>query len=119
MATQFQTAALGFLFWLVFGTGTLITVLIGQPLGIIAYALTGSDGIRDWVYRTGKATDQLCNAAFFGGNPKETISSHAGRWVLSGRDVPARFRLVRWITDKFEQNHVLFAIESPFMGEPL
>ena len=37
MATQFQTAALGVLFWLVFGTGTLITVLIGQPLGIMAY----------------------------------------------------------------------------------
>lgn len=116
--TRLRIVVLGLLFWIVFGIGTLAT-LLGQFIGIFAYAVTGRDGIRDWVTRTGQGTDGLCNAAFFNGDPRETISSHTGRWILSGQPMPLKFRFVNWLTNLFETNHPLKAIQAPFMGQPL
>lgn len=64
----------------------------------LAYILAGSERAW-WVLR---AYDRVGNAALFGGNDKETISSHANRAEQEGR---------RWgcllcrFLDRFEQNH--------------
>ena len=119
MNPRIRTALMALIFWLVFGLGVVVT-LLGQLGGIILFAFSGDEALRDWIYRTGKGTDGINNAAWFGGNPKETISSHTGRWYASGRaDIPLKFRFVKWLTDRFEQDHVLKAIEQPFEGEPL
>ena len=120
MKNQLRTALMALIFWLVFGIGVLAT-LVGQLFGIAVYALTGNEVVRAWVYRTGKGMDGVNNAAWFGGNAKEVISSHAGRWLrdTSGRPVPWRFRFVILITDLFEKNHTIKAIEEPFKDEPL
>lgn len=116
---RLKVVLIGLLYWFVFGAGTLVT-LVGQLLGIAVYGCFGSEAVRAWVYATGKGTDGINNAAWFGGNAKETISSHAGRWFVSGRtDVPLRFRAVKWITDRFDSGHVTRSIEDPFRDEPL
>lgn len=88
------------------------------PLGVLAYAC-GNENIRDWVYRCGKALDQFDNALVFGGLPQETISSHTGRWVLSGQPIPWKFRFVIALTSVFEREHCLKAVEHPFVGAEL
>jgi len=108
---------LGMLFWMAFAPVAILTILL-QPVLIIVYAL-GNDHIRAWVYRTGKAIDQLDNASIFGGDPKETISSHCGRWVVSGLTLPLKVRFVVMLTNLFEQDHCVKAIEKPFINEPL
>ena len=120
-----RASILGLLFWLVFGTGTLL-VLVCQFVGIIVYLCTSNESIRAWVTRTGQGTDALNNAAWFSGDQRETISSHAGRWYQYVIDnpaedvkIPLRFRFVRWLTDKFEPGHVIKVIEEPFIGKPL
>lgn len=120
MITRTQQTVVALLFWIVFGAGAVLTIS-GQLIGIAVFAVTGNDGVREWVFRTGKAVDQLNNAAWFSGHHKETISSHAGRWYLdmSGRPIPYRFRFVKWLTDLFEKNHVINAVEEPFLNLPL
>ena len=125
MNPRLRTALMAFIFWLVFGIGVVLTLAL-QLIGIILFAFIGDEDLRDWIYRTGKGTDGINNAAWFGGNPKETISSHTGRWYQHAVDnpadhveIPLRFRFVRWLTDHFEQGHVIKAIEKPFEGEPL
>lgn len=120
---RLEVVILGLLFWIVFGLGTVIT-LAGQLVGIGAYALFGYEAARDWVYSTGKGTDGINNAAWFGGNAKETISSHTGRWIVSALasngqlKVPLKFRFVNWLTGLFETDHCVKAIEAPFIGQP-
>lgn len=108
------------LMWFVFGIGALI-LLVALPLLILRYVIVGTDSARSHVKLPGKALDQLCNATFFGGNPKETISSHAGRWLSEphGLPVPWWVSVVERITDVFEKDHVITAIEAPFRGQPL
>ena len=108
---------MGLIFWLVFAPFDLMCIVL-QPLAILAYAL-GNDNIRAWVYRTGKALDQLNNAAWFGGLAQETISSHTGRYILSGRPLPWKFRAVHRLTSWFEQDHAVKAVEKQFNCEPL
>lgn len=119
MTERTRQVVLGLAFWIVFAIPALICIAF-QPVGILLYAL-GNDNIRAWVYRTGKAIDQFNNAAWFGGLPQETVSSHAGRWFIdtSGRPIPLKFRFVTWLTDLFEQDHVIKAIEEPFIGSDL
>lgn len=117
MGSRAQQAILGVLFWIAFGLPILLS-LIALPLFILAYAC-GADNVRPWVYRVGKALDQTANAALFGGHPKETISSHTGRWLISGRDVPWQFAAVDALTGLFERGHCIKAIEEPFRNEPL
>lgn len=107
-------------FWIVF---TPITWL-GASLLIVPILLYwfGIGNLRNFVYRVGKAEDQLINALLFGGNPKETVSSHTGRWIKRGRpDVRARFLFVfvEWLTGRFEKDHCTNAIEEPFNNEEL
>ena len=118
MSKTIRTSLMGLIFWAVFAPFAILTIAL-QPLLILIYAFSPSDKIRDWVYRTGKAIDQLDNAALFAGNPKETISSHTGRWYASGREVPLKFKVVHWITNLFEKDHVIKAIEEPFRDAPL
>lgn len=125
MDIRVKQVALGFAFWFVFVIPGVLCLIL-QPVGIAVYAL-GNDNIRAWIYRTGKALDQFNNAAWFGGNPKETISSHTGRWYQAEHRtngavplaIPLRFQFVKWLTDLFEIDHVLKAIEEPFNDEPL
>lgn len=115
---RLRIAILGMLFWIVFSCGVLLT-LACQFCGIFKFLLTGSESERVWVTKTGKGTDALNNAAWFGGDQRETISSHTGRWVASGKPLPPKFRFVRWLTDLFEEDHAVKAIEAPFRSEPL
>jgi hypothetical protein len=114
MTDRVKQVLLAGLFWLAFGIPTFFIVAF-LPVCIGLYAC-GNDAIRDWVYRVGKALDQLCNAALFNGFPQETISSHTGRYVKSGLPMPWKFRFVRWLTDLFEKDHAIKAIEPPFAG---
>lgn len=114
------TALLGLIFWLAFSPLTIIVALF-LWVPIVLYWLDIGN-LRNFVYRVGKAEDQLLNAALIGGNPKETISSHVGRWVRAGRPkvkVWIMFVFVEWITGKFEENHCVEAIEEPFNREDL
>lgn len=61
------------------------------------------------------AIDQLANTAC-GGDPDETISSRVGKWAKdssynSGAKKPA-YKLVRWVTELFEKDHLAKAIEE-------
>ena len=108
------------LMWAFFGAATLF-LLVAFPLLIIRYIVTGKPGHRDAVKLPGKALDQVVNCAYFSGHPKETISSHAGRWLFEkhGLPVPWWAEVVARITDVFEEDHVIKAIEAPFLGQPL
>ncbi len=117
MISTLKQAILGFLFWIVFAPFAIATIIL-QPIFIVVY-LFGDGNIRDWVYRTGKALDQLDNAAVFGGLPQETISSHTGRYVLSGQPLPWKFKFVVWLTNLFEQDHAVKAVEPEFKDQPL
>lgn len=100
---------------------------------LVYWVATGSDAVRAWVGAFGKAEDQAANAAVLGGHHKETVSSHAGRWMelKYGNPydrIPARdpgLRLPMWVlavhtvTGLFEKDHVLKAVEAPFRGQPL
>ena len=117
MSARARQVVLGCLFWIVFVIPAMVCAML-QPLGILVYAC-GNEHIRDWVYRTGKAMDQFNNAAWFGGLPEETISSHTGRYILSGQQLPLKFRFVNWLTNLFEKDHCVNAVEDAFKGEPL
>lgn len=120
------------LMWIVFGAMA-VAFLVLMPLLILRYAVTGKPAHRDAVKLPGKSLDQFCNAAWFGGHPKETVSAHCGRYFEAkygnpyeglqptdpSTQIPAWAHLVRWVTDLAEKDHVLKAIEPPFRGMPL
>jgi hypothetical protein len=88
------------------------------------WLMSGRDDLGQFIKRYGKAEDQAANAWCFDGHPKETISSHAGRWILAEREgrisrAPWWAHFVAWLTGLFEQDHVIKAIEEPFRGLPL
>lgn len=117
MTARTKQVILALLFWFAFAPIAILGIIC-MPIGVALYAF-GNDNIRAWVYRCGKALDQFDNALIFGGLPQETISSHAGRWVLSGQPIPWKFRFVIWLTDLFEDDHAIKAIEPPFVGQEL
>ena len=107
------------LMWLVFSVATLVAIAL-IPIRTVGYFVTGRESLREKVKIVGKALDQVMNAQFFNGNPKETVSSHAGRWLTEDPENAPRWAFqVDWITNKFEKNHVFKAIEEPFKGLPL
>ncbi len=120
MKKRLGEAFAALLMWLPFGIGAMV-LLVAFPLLILRYIVTGKPEHRDAVKLPGKALDQLCNVTYFGGHPKETISSHAGRWLFEqhGLPVPWWVEVVARITDVFEEQHVIKAIEGPFVGQPL
>ena len=103
--------------WTVFSAGAIL-VILAQLLLIGFWALTGNEYFYDWVKKTGKGTDAHNNGAWLGGNVKETISSHVGRWVEQGNP-PLWARFINWLTGLVEENHCVKAIEEPFRKEPL
>ena len=117
MSDRTKQVLLGLIFWVAFGPLAIVGIVC-MPIGVLIYAV-GNDHIRDWVYRCGKALDQFDNALIFGGLPQETISSHTGRWVVSKQPLPLKFRFVYWLTNLFEQDHAVKAIEPPFKDQPL
>lgn len=108
------------LMWAFFGTA-IVAFLAVFPLLTVRYIVTGKPEHRDAVKRPGKALDQVVNCAYFGGNPKETLSSHAGRWLFEQHSLPVPWwvGVVEKITGLFEKDHVIKAIEAPFLGQPL
>lgn len=108
------------LMWAFFGVAIVI-FLAAFPLLVLRYVIVGTPSAREFVKQSGKSLDQVVNCAYFGGHPKETISSHAGRWLFEkhGLEVPWWVEVVARITDVFEEQHVIKAIEAPFLGQPL
>ncbi|MCC6531516.1 MAG: hypothetical protein IT531_03125 [Burkholderiales bacterium] len=95
-------------------------LLVVLPLRVVAYAFVGGDNLRSSIKIPGKALDQLVNATYFGGHPKETISSHAGRWLTEAPERAPRWaHVIAWLTNIAEKDHVIKAIEAPFKGLPL
>ena len=117
MSPRARQVCLGVLFWFAFAPFAILGILV-QPITILIYAC-GNEHIRAFIYRTGKALDQFDNALLFGGEPQETISSHCGRWVLSGHPMPIKVRFVVMLTDLFEADHCVGAIEDAFKDAPL
>jgi len=65
-----------------------------------------------FVYRFMKAMDIATNAGVFDGRSDETISSHAGRvWLDKGQDSPVWVLIIRQMTEKWEENHIIESIE--------
>lgn len=120
MGKRLGEALAATLMWLTFTAMALPVLLLAFPFWILRYVVTGKPEHRDAIKLPGKALDQLCNCAYFGGHPKETISSHAGRWLSEAPDrAPWWAKVVARLTDVFEENHVFKAIEQPFLGTPL
>ena len=102
--------------------GGVIAVLVF----IVGYVATGSDWLRSRVTSFGQALDSAANVPFMDGHPKETVSSHAGRYfeakygnAYKGRPatqpalvIPWQAKFVRWLTDLAEPDHVLRAVED-------
>lgn len=112
-------ALLMFLFFAVACAG----VIVLMPALIGHWLWRGLDSDEDYIYRVGKAMDQVTNAALFAGHPKETVSSHVGRLILREREggvrAPRWAHMIDWVTDKVDKNHCVDAIEEPFIGMPL
>lgn len=108
------------LMWAFFGSA-IVLLLSAFPLLILRYVIVGTESARNAVKLPGKALDQVVNCAYFGGNPKETLSSHAGRWLFEQHSLPVPWwvGVVEKITGLFEKDHVIKAIEAPFLGQPL
>lgn len=122
MSARAGKAFAALLLWFAFTVGALV-VLVLQPFGLLGWFFTGKQWLYDWVKTTGKGTDALNNGAWFGGNVKETISSHAGRLMVRQRDqgipAPVWARAIAWLLNRFDDNHAIDAIEEPFRNEPL
>lgn len=118
MKDRLKVVILGLMFWTVFSVSAILTIF-GQFCGIFKYLFTGSEEERVWVTKTGQGTDALANASWFDGDPRETISSHTGRWIESGQPLPFKFKFVNWLTNLFEKDHPVKAIQDPFRNQPL
>lgn len=122
MKARLGKAIAALLMWFFFSAGAL-AVIFAQFIGIFAWLFTGDQRAFDWVKKTGKGTDALNNGAWFGGNVKETISSHVGRLILyeraTGIPSPMWARILAWVLNKFDDNHAIDAVEKPFLSEPL
>ena len=65
-----------------------------------------------------KALDALVNVCLFNGIQGESVSSHAGRWLVAG-NAPLWARFVDRFTNVFEPDHCQKHIQSQFIGERL
>lgn len=92
--------------------------------GILAWLLSGSERIYDWVASCGKGLDSAVNA-ILGGDHRETVSSRIGKAYYLHHKFPSVYerpawwmRLIRVALDRIENDHVFKAIEPP-LGIPL
>ena len=104
----------------------IIPAAIAVPFLLVVYIFAGSDWLRSRVTSFGQGLDGAANVVFLDGHPKETISSHVGRWyekkygnAYEGRPpsipdlvIPWRARFVKWLTDKGEPDHVYKSVEQ-------
>jgi hypothetical protein len=119
----------GLFMLVVFGIGAVASLPI-FACALAWFLVSGSDEAREFVGFKGKALDQVCNAVYFGGHPKETVSSHAGRFYeakygnrYKGRpasdpdiEIPLWAKAVHAVTEIAEKGHVLKAVEEPFLS---
>lgn len=117
---------------IVFGVGAVVSLPM-FALALVWFLLTGSVAAEAFVGFRGRALDQLCNAVYFNGDPRETISSHCGRYYeakygnpYKGRPathpdlvIPWSVQFVHRLTSLAEKDHVLRAVQAPFVGMPL
>lgn len=111
---------------LVLFLAVIIPAAISVPFLLAAYVLTGSDWLRSRVTSFGQGLDGAANVVLMDGHPKETISSHAGRFYeakygnpYEGRPatqpdlvIPWQARFVHWLTNLAEPGHVLKSVEQ-------
>ena len=111
--------------WVLFGA-IIAVAFCFVPVLMVAYVCTGSAWLYSRVGAFGQALDSCANVPFMDGHPKETISSHAGRYYEAKYGnpyknrgptqqdlvIPWQAKLVRWLTDMAEENHVLKAVEE-------
>lgn len=107
----------------VFGVGSILAMPL-VAAAIVVYAMTGSEWCEMYVGFRGKSFDQVVNTYWFNGHPKETVSSHAGRWLLAldageVKAVPLWVSVVDFVTDLAEKNHCRKSVEQAFFGMPL
>lgn len=119
MKRRLGEAVAAMLMWCIFGAGVVLYLVV-MPLLIIRYVIVGTESARNAVKLPGKALDQAFNCIYFHGHPKETLSSHAGRWLFEAPErAPWWVPVVATVTAWFEENHVQKAVEAPFLGTPL
>ncbi len=104
-------------FKLIFGS---IIVLLILVLGMVAVLFS----IPFWMlfrsFNAALVIDKLDNLVFFGGQTGETVSSHTGRWYVSGRtDIPWKFQFVHKLCDWTQPGHCETHIEPQFKDAPL
>lgn len=117
---------------IVFGTGVLVALPM-FALALVWFLITGSVTAQEFVSFRGMSLDQVCNAVYLKGDPRETVSSHCGRFYeakygnpykrrpATNPDlvIPWRVQFVHRLTSLAEKDHVLKAVQAPFVGMPL
>jgi hypothetical protein len=91
------------------------------------FLLTGNEWMQKVVVNFGIAEDQAFNVVLLGGHPKETTSSHVGRYYEAkygnpyknrpiptnpGLVIPITVQFLNWITGLAETDHALKAVEQ-------
>ncbi len=104
----------------------IVGALVALPLFILGYVITGSDWLYARIGAFGHGLDSCANVPWLDGHPKETISSHTGRFYEAkygnpykkrpatnpDQVIPWQAAFVKWLTDKAETNHVYKAVEQ-------
>lgn len=111
--------------WISFGLVVWVGFVL-VPFAVVAYVCRESE----WLYKRiggyGQALDSCANTLFMDGHPKETISSHCGRYyetkygnLYKNRPatnpevvLPWQAIFVKWLTDIGEVDHVYKAVEQ-------
>lgn len=109
----FAALVLWAIFSLIVGIG-IITI----PFAIAIWIFTGQEALKSAVTRFGQGLDGTANVLVLNGDPRETISSHAGRLWEAGR-INWKISFIKWFTDLGEQDHILKAIQSEARQLPL
>ena len=118
MKSRIGKALAAFLMLIFFIFGAIVGIIVSCG-NILWWIFSGKDSEEDYIYRVGKAMDQVTNAALFAGHPKETISSHVGRWIVSGKQMPWWATAIDWITNLVDTDHCVDGIEEEYLNEPL
>lgn len=123
MKSRLRKAVAALMMLVVFSVLVVLVVIPACAIGTLLWLLNGSEKIYVWVKKAGKSLDQCCNTLLPNGHPKETISSHVGRWILAEQEgrvrAPIWAHALNWVLHQFDDNHALDAIEEPFKGIPL
>lgn len=125
MSKRLLVAFAAMVMWLAFGL-VVGAAFIVFPVLTAVWVCNGSEWLRDRLTKYGQALDSCANVPFLDGHPKETISSHVGRFYTARYGnaykllpatnpdlvIPWQCVFVRWLTDKGEPDHVYKAVEQ-------